>query len=173
MPALIVSQVISSAFGFSRNRRMLPSRVGFDEAVGGRVVDRRQHDRRLRLALAMQRDDGAEIDLRQHVAVEHDDRLAERLAGVADGAAGAERRRLDHVADAEAGVAAVAEDLLDAARLVIQAQDRPRRSPAPASAGRADSGETAARRSERSASACESSAGAGACPCPRPAGSPS
>ena len=77
----------------------------------------------LRLALAVQRDDGAEIDLRQHVAVEDDDRLAQRFAGVADRAGRAERRRLDDVADAEAGVAAVAEDLLDAPRLVVEAED--------------------------------------------------
>ena len=173
MPALIVSQVISSAFGFSRKRWMLPLRVGLDQPVGARVLDRRQHDGRLRLALAVQRDDRAEIDLRQHVAVEHDHRFAQRFAGVAHRAAGAERRRLDDVADAEAGIAAVAEDLLDPPRLVVEAEDRLRRSPAPASAGRAGSGETAGRRSGRSVSACESSAGAGACLCPPRAGSPS
>ena len=123
MPALIVLQVISSGFGFSRKRRMLPSRVGLDQAVGGRVVDRRQHDRRLRLALAVQRDDGRQVDLGQHVAVEDHDRVAQRFARVADGAGRAERRRLDDVADAHARVAAVAEDLLDAARLVVEAED--------------------------------------------------
>ena len=45
------------------------------------------------------------------------------VAGVADGAAGAERRRLDDVADLDADVRAVAEDVLDAARLVVQAED--------------------------------------------------
>ena len=65
----------------------------------------------------------AEIDLRQHVAVEHDHRLAQRLAGVAHGAGGAERRRLDDVADAQPAVAAVAEDLFDPARLVVEAED--------------------------------------------------
>ena len=100
MPALIVSQVISSAFGFSRKRRTLPCASVSTRPYARRVVDRREHDRRLRLALAVQRDDRGQVDLRQHVAVEDDDRLAQRLAGVADGAAGAERRRLDHVADA-------------------------------------------------------------------------
>ena len=57
MPALMLLVVISSGFGFSRNRRMLPSRVGLDQAVGGRVVDRRQHDRRPGLPLAVQADD--------------------------------------------------------------------------------------------------------------------
>ena len=65
----------------------------------------------------------AEVDLRQHVAVEHDDRFAQRFAGVAHRAGRAERRRLDDVADGEAGVAAVAEDLLDPPRLVVQAED--------------------------------------------------
>ena len=104
MPALIVSQVISSAFGFSRNRWMLPSRVGFDQPVRASGLSTGVSTIvALRLALAVQRDHGAEIDLRQHVAVEHDDRFAQRLAGVADGAGRAERRRLDDVADAEPG----------------------------------------------------------------------
>ena len=59
----------------------------------------------------------------QHVAVEHHHRFAQRLAGVADRAGRAERRGLDDVADADAGVAAVAEDLLDPARLVVEAED--------------------------------------------------
>ena len=62
MPALIVSQVISSAFGFSRKRRTLPCGVGLDQAVRRRIVDRRQYDRRLGLALAVQRDHRRQID---------------------------------------------------------------------------------------------------------------
>ncbi len=50
-------------------------RVGFDEAVGGRIRHRREHDGRLRFALAVQRDDGPEIDFRQHVTVEDHDRF--------------------------------------------------------------------------------------------------
>ena len=57
MPALIVLQVISSGFGFSRKRRMLLGGVGLDEAVGGRVVDRRQHDGGPRAAAAMKVDE--------------------------------------------------------------------------------------------------------------------
>ena len=102
MPALIVLQVISSGFGFSRKRRMLPSRVGLDQPVRGRVVDRRQHDRRPRLALAVQPDDRGQIDLGQHVAVEDDDRLGAACRRRTDRAAGAERRRLDDVADLDA-----------------------------------------------------------------------
>ena len=98
-------------------------RVGFHEAVGRRVVDRRQDDRRPGFALAVQADDGRQIDLREHVAVEHHDRFAQRFAGVAHGAGRAERRRLDDVPDAEAAVAAIAEDFFDAPRLVVEAED--------------------------------------------------
>ena len=45
----------------------------------------------------MQGDDGPEVYLRQDVAVEHDNRFAQRLAGVADRAGGAERCRLDDI----------------------------------------------------------------------------
>ena len=123
MPALIVLQVISSAFGFSRKRRILLGRVGLDEAVGGRVVDRRQHDGGARAAVAMKIDEAAQIDLCQHVAVEDDDRVAHTLRRVANGARGAERRRLDDVADLDAGVASIAEHLFDAMRLVVEAED--------------------------------------------------
>ena len=43
--------------------------------------------------------------------------------GKAHRAAGAERRRLDHVADAHTGARAVAEDLFDAPRLVVEAEN--------------------------------------------------
>ena len=102
---------------------MLLGGVGLDQPVGARILDRRQHDRRLGLALAVQPQHGAEIDLRQHVAVEDDHRIGERVAGIADRAAGAERHRLDDVAQADAEPFAFAEDLLDAARLVVQAED--------------------------------------------------
>ena len=97
--------------------------VGFDEAVRARIVHRRQHDRRLGLALAVQRDHRREIDFRQDVAVEDDDRVADAAGGVLDGAARAERRRFDHVPQRQPGLAAVAENFLDAARLIVEAQD--------------------------------------------------
>ncbi len=50
-------------------------RVGFDEPVGRRIFDRRQHDRRLRAPLAVQRDDRRQIHRREDVAVEDDERL--------------------------------------------------------------------------------------------------
>ena len=98
-------------------------RVGFDQAVGARVVDWRQDDGRLGLALAVERQDGAQVHLRQHVAVEDDDRLGQRVAGVADGAGRAERHRFDDVAELHAEAFAIAEDLFDPPRLVVQAQD--------------------------------------------------
>ena len=77
----------------------------------------------LRLSLAVQREDGRQVHRGQHVAVEHDDRLGQRVAGERDRAAGAERRGLDDVAEIDAEVRAVAEDLLDPARLIVQAED--------------------------------------------------
>ena len=60
------------------------------------------------------RTSAGEVDVGQHVAV-HDDRaLVEQLERVAHGAARAERRLLDRVADPDAEGAAVAEDRLDA-----------------------------------------------------------
>ena len=77
MPALIVLQVISSSPGFSRKRLDVAVLVGLDQPVGARVVDRREHDRRLGLALAMEPEHRRQVDLRQHVAVEDDHRLGQ------------------------------------------------------------------------------------------------
>ena len=124
MPALIVSQRIWSGDGFSRNAQDVALGIGLDEPVRRRVVHRRQHDRRARFPLAVKRQHRRQVHRRQHVAVEHDDRLAVRLAGgELDGAAGAERRRLDDVAQLHAEVGPVAEHLLDAPRLIVEAQD--------------------------------------------------
>ena len=73
MPALIVLQVISSGFGFSRNRRMLLVRIRLHQPVRRRVFHRRQDDRRARPPVAMKIDEASQIDLRQHVAVEDHD----------------------------------------------------------------------------------------------------
>src|SRR5260221_7868201 len=97
--------------------------VGLARAVRARVARRRQHDRRLRLALAVKPQHGREIHLRQDVAVEDDDRFGERVPRVADGAAGAERHRLDDIPDADAESFPLAENLLDAARLVVETED--------------------------------------------------
>src|SRR5688572_284945 len=97
--------------------------VGLDEPVGARVLDRGQYDRRLGLALPMELDDRGQIDLRQHVAVEHDDRIGEVLASVLHRASRTERHGFDDVADLDPDLGAIAEHLLDAARLVVEAQD--------------------------------------------------
>ncbi len=109
--------------GFFEKPLDVAAGVGLDQAVGGGILDRREHDRGLRSALAVQRDDRGEVHLRQHIAVEDDDRLAERFAGVAHRAGGAERRRLDDVANGQTSVPAVAEDLLDPARLIVEAEN--------------------------------------------------
>jgi hypothetical protein len=101
----------------------IAGRVRLDQPVGGRVLDRCQDNRRLRLALAMQPDNGCKVDLGEHVAVEHDHRFSEIVARVPHRPSGAERRRLDHVADRDAELRAVAEDLLDAPGLVVEAED--------------------------------------------------
>src|SRR5262245_50176526 len=97
--------------------------VGLDQPVRARIVDGREHDRRLRFALAVQPQHRSQIDIGQHVAVEDDDRLRQRIAGVPDRATSAERHRLDDVADADPEPFTFAEDLLDPARLVVQAED--------------------------------------------------
>ena len=97
--------------------------VDLDEAVRAGIVDRRQHDGRSGLALAVQRDDRLQIDFGQDVAVEDDDGISKRVGGKANRAGGAEGRRLHHVAEREAAVAAVAEDFLDAAGLIVEAED--------------------------------------------------
>ena len=102
---------------------MLPRAIGLDQPVGPRVVDRRQHDRRLGLALAVEAQHGREIDIGQHVAVEDDDRFGQRVAGVADRAAGPERHRLDDVAEPHAEPFTFTEDLLDPPRLIVEAED--------------------------------------------------
>ena len=71
----------------------------------------------------MQADDASQIDLREHVTVEDDNRFGQLVAGVLDGPRGSERRRLDDIPDFDPVFRSVAEDLLDAPRLVIEAQD--------------------------------------------------
>ena len=78
-----------------------------------RVVDRLQRERRERAALAVERDDLAEVEVAEGVARDHDERLVEMLLGVAHRARGAERLLLDGVLDAHAERAAVAEVAAD------------------------------------------------------------
>ena len=71
----------------------------------------------------MQLHDRVDVDARHDVAVEDDQRVGDALRRIANRAAGAERRRLDHVAQPHARAGALAEDLFDAARLVVEAED--------------------------------------------------
>ena len=64
-----------------------------------------------------------QIDLRQDVAVEHDNRIGHALRGVPHAARGAERRRLDDVAEFDSSVLSVAEDLLDPLGLIVEAEN--------------------------------------------------
>ena len=97
--------------------------IGFDQPVGRRILDRREDDGRAGLALAVHADDRRQVELRHHVAVEYDDRFRELVACVLDCAGRPERHRLDHVANLDSQVGAVAEDLLDPARLVVEAEN--------------------------------------------------
>ena len=52
---------------------------------------------------------GAQVEARENVAVEHEERARDVLLDVLEGAGGTEGRFLDHVADLQAEAAAVAE----------------------------------------------------------------
>ena len=71
----------------------------------------------------MKIDQPAQIDLRQHVAVEHHSVSGHALSGVTDRARGAEWCRLDDVPKLDAGLASVAEHLFDAVRLIVEAEN--------------------------------------------------
>jgi len=94
--------------------------LGLVEPTSGQVLYRGKPIGRGTSALKPYR---REVQLGEDVAVEDHHRIAHRLGGVADRAAGAERRRLDHVTDRQARLAAVAEDFLDPPRLVVEAED--------------------------------------------------
>ena len=87
--------------------------VGDHDAELERVVDRLQRERRERAALAVERDDLAEIEVAERVARDHDERLGQVLARVLHRAGGAERLLLDRVLDAHAEGAAVPEVAAD------------------------------------------------------------
>src|SRR4029453_17566086 len=86
-------------------------RVGLDEPVRARVVNRRQDDGRLGAALPMQPEYGAEVNLGQHITVEDHDRIGQRVARIADRAPGAERHGLDHIAKTDTQAGALPENL--------------------------------------------------------------
>ena len=75
------------------------------------------------LTLAVHPDDSGKVQLRHHVAVEDDHRLGELVARVTDRPGRAQRYRFDDVADLDAQIGTVAKHLLDAARLIVEAED--------------------------------------------------
>ena len=67
--------------------------------------------------------DGRQIDLRQDVAVEDEDGVVEVLLSVLDGPGCPEWHRFHDIAEPDAERSAVPEEVLDAAGLVVQAEN--------------------------------------------------
>ena len=113
MPVLIVSLNTWPHVGFSRKRSIVPSsRVmtmpnssGLSTAVSPIVA--------IAPLLPWNCIDRAEVHVGEHVAGDHQERLVEQAAGVADAAGGAEGHRLVGVADGDAELGAVTEVGLD------------------------------------------------------------
>ena len=116
MPVLIVSENTSPHVGFSRNRSIWPSSrvmtmpksTGFSTRFNAIVANA--------LAGVVLLDDPAEIDVGEHVAGDHEERLVELGHRVAHRAGGAERRFLGGVAHPHAELRAVAEVGADVVR---------------------------------------------------------
>ena len=104
--------------------RDAPVLAGDHDAVLERIRDVVERERDGGLALAMERDDLREIDVRQRVARDHDEGVVEGVTDLTDGSAGAERRFLDAVLQAHADRAAIAEAVLDLRREVLQGHER-------------------------------------------------
>ena len=100
MPVLMVSENTSPHVGFSRNRSMVPSALGDHDAELERVLDVLQRDRRRRAGVAVRLDERGEVDVGEHVAGDHEERVVELVGGVAHRPGGAERRLLGGVAHA-------------------------------------------------------------------------
>src|SRR4030095_2569272 len=75
------------------------------------------------MPFAMQPDHGGQVELGHDVAIEHDDRFSQLVACVLDRTGRAQRYRLDHVANLDSEVSAIAKHLFDAARLVVEAEN--------------------------------------------------
>src|SRR5204862_7898958 len=94
-----------------------------DEAVAGRIGDRRQQDRRLRAAIAMELDEPPEVGSAQRVAVQREEASDDPARCEADRAAGAERLVLGAVLERET-VRVVAEVFPDLRRKVAARERR-------------------------------------------------
>ena len=113
MPVLIVSENTSPHVGFSRNRSIVPSSrvmtmpnsTGFSTRFSAIVANASA----ARCAFTIR----AEVDVGEHVAGDHEERLVELVHRVAHRAGGAERRLLGGVPHAHAELGAVAEVVAD------------------------------------------------------------
>ena len=83
MPVLMVSLKTWPHVGFSRKRSIDAVLAGDDDAELERVLDLGEADRGHRLALVVEGDDRAEVDVGDHVAGDHEEALVEQLPGVA------------------------------------------------------------------------------------------
>ncbi|CAM5538707.1 hypothetical protein STANM309S_00859 [Streptomyces tanashiensis] len=113
-PALIWSVTISSGVcGFSRKAVTRPVGVRGDQAEGARVLDQGEVERDVRAGGGVGRDEGLDVQAREDVPVEDEDRLVgarvQSRGDVAYRAAGAEGLLLGDVLQAQAEVRAVTE----------------------------------------------------------------
>src|SRR4030095_11370967 len=72
-------------------------RFSFHQTVGGRIVYRRQDNRRRRVSFRVLTNDRLKIEVREDIAVENDGRLANQFLSVLVGSRGAHRLRFDGV----------------------------------------------------------------------------
>jgi len=101
----------------------LPVRRGAHQPVGRGIGHRRQRQRRPRARRAVPCHLRGDVDVGQHVAVEHEEPLVQQRLGVLRGAARAERPRLLDVAKPQPVRRAVAEDVADPGGEVPAAHD--------------------------------------------------
>ena len=97
--------------------------VGDDDAELERVLDALHRQRGDGLALAVEGDQRAEVDVGEGVAADHEERLVQEVLGLLDRAGGAERRVLDGVLEPHAQLRAVAEVGADRLRQVGHRHD--------------------------------------------------
>ena len=100
--------------GFSTKSRHRAVLVEHHQAVGAGVGDRHQRQRRAGSGGLVLGELGAEVDVGEHVAVEHQEALVEHRLGELHGAGGAARLGLLDVAQADPQPRAVAEHAADA-----------------------------------------------------------
>ncbi len=101
-PARLLEEALDAAVGTGDHDRELE-----------RVLDPLERDRRQRAGVLVCLDDRAEVDVGEHVARDHQERVVELVGRVEDGTGGAERGLLGGVAHPHAEVGPVAEVVAD------------------------------------------------------------